>query len=164
MSSGIRGSSKSNSTGCQICQTAKWHGWFGWLNFRVTLYFSYPCIVLLFTLYCISSVPSSDLLTKSIMDVIWQPSKFDSLLNWIWKSPLCPQCIRMGMLWYTAVYSLYLLGKCTKFLNCPQGRSQVTFEQPNRASPVSGVVLFMSAQPTYSAQLLVLKLWRKFSH
>ena len=44
-------------------------------------YCSYTCIVPLFTPHCTSSGPSSDLLTKSIMDVIWQSAKIDSLSN-----------------------------------------------------------------------------------
>ena len=44
-------------------------------------YCSYTCIVLLFTPHCSCSGPSSDLFTKSIMDVIWQPAKFNSLFN-----------------------------------------------------------------------------------
>ena len=76
--------------------------------FKVPADFSYTCIVLLFTpqstgsrprfathvLFCYfscftpqytSSGLSADLLTTSIMDIIWQLGKFNRLLNWIWK-------------------------------------------------------------------------------
>ena len=77
--------SQINSTGCHICQAANVNGWFHYLIFGVIGYFTCTCIVLLFTPQCTSGGPSADLFTKSIMDVICQPVKFESLLNLIWK-------------------------------------------------------------------------------
>ena len=83
-------------------------------HFRVNDYFTYTHIVLLFAPQYICSRPSSDMLpmllllscftpqqtfsglsenlfTKSITDVIWQPGKLESLLNWIRKCHESPE-------------------------------------------------------------------------